>query len=182
MGYQRLLTGFLVLLFVMPGLAADYRLQAGDVVTISVWGEDELKGEARVTPKGRISFPLAGTITAKGKTVSQLERSIAGRLRKYIPEAQVSVVLVSSEGNKVYVVGKVNKPGVVPMSSPMRVMQALSLAGGITKFADEDEIRILREDRRGREREISVHYDEIMEGEDLSTNYWLRSGDTILVP
>ncbi len=163
-------------------MAADYRLHEGDLLTISVYGEDELKGEARVTPRGRISFPLAGSVRVKGKTVSEVERIIASRLGKYIPEAQVSVVLVSSEGNKVYVVGKVNKPGVVPLSGPMRVMQALSLAGGLTKFADEDEIKILREDRRGREQEISVHYDDVMDGKDLSTNYWLRAGDTILVP
>jgi polysaccharide export outer membrane protein len=162
--------------------AGDYRLLEGDSLTISVYGEEDLKGEARVTPNGRISFPLAGTLKAKGRTVAELERAIASRLTRYIPEAQVSVVLVTSEGNKIYVLGKVNKPGAIVMQSPMTVAQALAMVGGLNKFADEDKIRVLRRDKHGEQIQIPVNYEDLMSGKDLSSNRWLFAGDTILVP
>ena len=162
--------------------ASDYRLLAGDIITISVWGEGELSGEVRVTPSGRINFPLAGNIDVNGKTPSEVEKTITKRLKKYIPDAQVSVVLVSSEGNKVYILGKVEKPGVVLMNSPMTVLQALAMAGGLNKFAKEDKIRVVRKQEGIKETQLKVNYSKILTGEDMSGNFWLRSGDTILVP
>lgn len=164
-------------------LAADagYRLHEGDLIAISVWGEDKLKEETRVLPDGSISFPLAGRLNVKGMTSSQVESSIKGRLTKYIPDAQVTVMVISPEGNRVYVLGKVTKPGAVVMNGPMTVAQALSLAGGLDKFAKGERIKILRATGEG-EVEGFVDYNDIMNGEDLSTNRVLQAGDTILVP
>ncbi|MES9876146.1 MAG: polysaccharide biosynthesis/export family protein [Candidatus Sedimenticola sp. PURPLELP] len=161
---------------------SDYRLLEGDVITISVWGEDDLKGEARVTPSGRISFPLAGSVEVRGKTTAEVEEIVEKSLGKYIPDAQVSVVVVSTQGNKVYVLGKVGKPGVVQMDSPMTVLQALAMVGGPNKFAEEDKIHVYRNSKGSDEVQLKVHYSKLMSGEDMSSNHWLQAGDTILVP
>ena len=163
------------------GADAGYRLHEGDLIAISVWGEDKLKEETRVLPDGSISFPLAGRMNVKGMTTSQVESSIKGRLTKYIPDAQVTVMVASPEGNRVYVLGKVTKPGAVVMNTPMTVTQALSLAGGLDKFAKEERIKILRSTGEGQIQGF-INYNDIMSGKDLRTNYDLQAGDTIVVP
>ncbi|MBU0500819.1 MAG: polysaccharide export protein [Gammaproteobacteria bacterium] len=160
---------------------AGYRLHPGDRILISVWGEEKLKEETRVLPDGSISFPLAGRTNVKGMSTSQVESAIKGRLTKYIPDAQVTVMVISPDGNRVYVLGKVNKPGPVVMSAPMTVTQALSLAGGLDKFAREEQIKILRLTGEGQIQGF-INYNDIASGEDLRTNYELQAGDTIVVP
>ena len=159
-----------------------YRLHPGDLIDISVWGEENLRAQTRVLPDGSISFPLAGRINVKGKTSTQVERALSGRLKKYIPDAQVSVVVRSPDGNRVFVLGKVTRPGaVVMMTSTMTVTQALSMAGGLTRFAKENKIKILRMTGEGQIQGF-IRYKDIMSGKDLTTNYQLRPGDTIVVP
>jgi polysaccharide export outer membrane protein len=162
--------------------AGGYLLRPGDLLGISVWGEDNLKSQVRVLPDGSISFPLAGRLNVRSKTTSQVESSIKGRLNKYIPDAQVSVSVISPDGSQIFVMGKVNKPGpVLLLNSSMTVTQALSLAGGLNKFACEDKIKILRNTGEGQIQGF-VRYSDIESGEDLTTNYQLLPGDTIVVP
>ena len=180
----------LVLLLLIVGIlapaillnAGTYRLLPGDLVNISVWGEEDLNADVRVLPDGSISFPLAGRIKVKGKTTTQVERSLAARLKKYIPEAQVSVIVSAPDGNRVYVLGQVARPGAVVMpNATMTVTQALSMAGGLGRFARENKIKILRNTGEG-QIQAHVRYKDIISGEDLTTNYQLMPGDTIVVP
>jgi polysaccharide export outer membrane protein len=171
--------GFLITLPVWAGSA--YELKEGDTLRISVWGEDKLNQETRVLPDGSISFPLVGNIQAAGLSAPQVEKSIAEGISDFIAEPDVSVVVLFTEGNRIYVLGKVNGPGSFVMSSPLSVMQALSLAGGLTTFADENEILILRQSPEGQS-QLSVRYNDILSGKNLSTNHQLEAGDTILVP
>ena len=162
--------------------AGSYSLLPGDLITISVWGEENLQAETRVLPDGSISFPLAGRVRVKGKTTTQVERAISSRLKKFIPEAKVSVIVASPDGHRVYVMGKVATPGAVVMpSSTMTVTQALSMAGGLDRFAKENKIKILRKTGEGQIQGF-VRYKDIRSGKDLSTNYQLLPGDTIVVP
>lgn len=171
-----------VLVSTMQLNAGAYRLLPGDLINISVWGEDQLNSDVRVLPDGSISFPLAGRVNVKGKTTTQVERSLAARLKKYIPEAQVSVIVSSPDGNRIYVLGQVKKPGAVVMpNASMTVTQALSMAGGLDRFARENKIKILRNTGEG-QIQAQVRYQDIISGEDLTTNYQLMPGDTIVVP
>ena len=160
--------------------ASEYRLRQGDVIHISVWGEKELDKDARVLPDGSTAFPLVGRVEVADLTTPEVEKKIAEKLKTFMPDPQVSVVVSSTAGNRAYVIGKVLKPGPVVLESPMTVLQALSMAGGLDKFADTDEIKVLR-GNNGPE-VVSVNYDDLIRGKSLDSNVLLNSGDTILVP
>jgi polysaccharide export outer membrane protein len=158
-----------------------YQLQPGDVLQVTVWKETELTSEVLIRPDGGISFALAGELHAAGHTVGELTLMLEKRIRKFEPDAVVTVMVKSAAGNRVYVIGKVNHPGDFPLNRPIDVMQALSLAGGATAFADTNAIRVLRRDG-DREESIAFHYGDVARGRRLDQNILLQSGDTVVVP
>ena len=158
-----------------------YEVQPGDVLEISVWKEPELQREVLVRPDGAFSFPLSGEIDARNKTVNDLRLEVTARLARYIPELVVTVTVVQINGNKVYVIGQVNQPGVFVVNPRVDVMQALSMAGGTTPFADINEIRILRR-QGGKRTAINFRYSDVIRGRDLEQNIMLESGDVVVVP
>jgi polysaccharide export outer membrane protein len=164
-----------------PVAIGGYTLQPGDVLQVSVWKETELQAEILVRPDGGISFPLAGDLPAAGSSVAQLTRTLEERIRKLVPDAVVTVTVKAATGNRVYVIGKVTHAGDFTLSRPIDVMQALSLAGGATPFADTNGIRILR--REGdHQRSIAFRYGDVEHGRKLDQNILLQSGDTVVVP
>ncbi len=162
--------------------AQDYRLNPGDVLQVSVWNEDELNREVLVRPDGGISFPLVGDIVAAGRTVTQVQEAMSARLDTYIPDAVVTVAVLAVNGNKIYVLGKVARPGEYVMNSGLDVMQALAIAGGVTSFAAENKIRILRRGPTGAQQALPFRYAEVKEGNRLESNILLNSGDVVVVP
>ncbi len=158
-----------------------YRIQPGDGLTISVWKEQELQGDILVRPDGGISFPLAGDVAAGGMSIAALTSVLTERLQRYIPDPVVTVAVKSIGGNRVYVLGKVNRPGEFPFSRPLDVMQALALAGGATPFAALNDIKILRRSDAGLQA-IEFRYGDVERGRALDQNIVLQSGDTVVVP
>jgi polysaccharide export outer membrane protein len=158
-----------------------YVVQAGDVLQVSVWKEEGLQSDVLVRPDGVLSFPLVGDIAAAGHEVDYIRKLITERLEKYIPGPVVTVSVKSIAGNRVFILGKVARPGEFPLNGPLDVMQALSLAGGGTTFADLNKIRILR---RSGDKQIVLRfrYSSVAGGRDLSQNIQLQSGDTVVVP
>lgn len=163
--------------FVHAEDTSHYKIRQGDVLNVSVWGDDTLVKEIRVLPDGSISFPLAGHVLVAGFSSSEIELSITKKLKTYLPDPEVTVIVQSTDGNKVYILGKVTTPGAIPLQGPMTVLQALSISGSFDRFADLDEIKILRG-----KKVLEVHYKDLMQGENLETNYTLQANDTILVP
>lgn len=161
---------------------APYRIQPGDILNISVWKETDLTQDVIVRPDGGMSFPLAGDQVAEGRTVDELRRTLAEQLKKFIPDPVVTVSVKQLNGNRIFVIGKVLRPGDFPYSKPLDVMQSLSLAGGATSFADVNDIRILRREDNGRQVVIPFRYDDVSRGRHLEQNVLLRSGDTVVVP
>lgn len=159
-----------------------YRLQPGDVLEISVWKEDTLRREVLVRSDGGLSFPLAGDLSASGLTPDDVRHELETRLGKFIPDVTVSVAVQQINGNQVFVVGRVNRPGVYKFDRPVDVMQALSLAGGATEFAGVDAIRILRRAADGHQRIFDFAYSDVARGRRLEQNIVLKSGDTVVVP
>lgn len=157
--------------------SSSYKLSPGDVLQVSVWGEESLQKETTVLPDGSISFPLAGRVEVANATSPEVEKLITDKLKTYLPDPQVTVVVSSIQGNRAYIIGKVNKPGPVILTAPTSVLQALSQAGGLDKFADLDDIKILRANTT-----IKVNYDKLIKGQQLESNILLKNGDTILVP
>jgi polysaccharide export outer membrane protein len=158
-----------------------YRMHPGDTVLITVWREDTLKRQVVVLPDGSLTFPLIGRVDAAGLSAPELESSVALKLKKYLPNPIVTVVIVGIQGNRAYVTGKVVHPGPVVINGPMTVLQAISIVGGLDKFADASGIKVIRA-RAGHQLAIPVNLKGIMSGDDLSTNIQLQAGDTLVVP
>lgn len=158
-----------------------YRIGPEDGLEISVWKDDSLKSTVLVRPDGGISFPLVGELPVAGLTATQVREEIVTRLRRFVPDAEVTVSVVRVASYRVYVTGRVNRPGEFAVGRTLDVLQALSLAGGMTPFADESEIRIIR--REGaRQLSIPFDYRQLRKGQGLAQNILLRSGDVVLVP
>lgn len=164
-----------------PGSDTGYRLQPGDVLQVVVWKETDLQSETLIRPDGGISFPLAGDLQAAGLTTAELRAELELRVRKLIPDAVVTVSVKAPNGNQIFVIGKVNKPGGYPLLRPTDVLQALSLAGGATPFANTDKIRVLHRDG-SRQTSTRFHYKDVAKGRNLDQNVLLQSGDTVIVP
>ena len=158
-----------------------YQVGAGDLLEISVWKDETLTQKVLVRPDGGISFPLVGSMQAAGKTATQLQQEITNKLEKYIPDAVVSVALLKVDSNMVYVIGKVNKPGNYVAGTYIDVMQALSMAGGLTPFAAEGDIKVLRREN-GSEVALPFQYSKVKKGEKLEQNILLKGGDVVVVP
>jgi polysaccharide export outer membrane protein len=159
-----------------------YRINAGDVLQITVWKEEDLQRELLVNPDGHFAFPLAGDMVAEGKTVEQLRQELTERLARFIPDVVVTVAAFQLNGNKIYVLGQVNRANEFIMVRPLDVMQAISMAGGPTPFAKLDDIRILRRGPQGSQIAIPFRFTEVQEGKKLDQNILLRAGDTVVVP
>jgi len=159
-----------------------YTINPGDVLTITVWKEEDLQRQVIVRPDGAFSFPLTGDIQAEGQSVEQIRQAVANRLERFIPEPVVTVAADDLGGNKVYVIGQVNRPGEFRATGQMDVMQALSMGGGMTAFAQTGDIRILRRGIDGRLIAIRFDYKDIEKGKRLEQNILLEPGDVVVVP
>jgi polysaccharide export outer membrane protein len=163
-------------------LGDEYRIGPEDVLEISVWKEEGLQREVLVRPDGGISFPLAGNVLAAGRTPREVEQEITRKIRKYIPEAVVTVSVIKISGYTIFVLGKVNNPGQFVVGRYVDVLQALTLAGGLNVYAAESKIRVLRRDNAGGELVFRFDYGDIKSGKNLDQNIVLRSGDVVVVP
>lgn len=158
-----------------------YAVKPGDLLQISVWKEPELQSPVLVRPDGGFSFPLAGEVDARGKSVADLQKLLSERLRKYISDPVVTVSVTEVKGNKVYVIGQVNKPGEFIVNPSVDVMQALSMAGGTTAFANLGNIVVLRR-KSGQQTATPFKYGEVLKGRELEQNIMLEAGDVVVVP
>lgn len=166
-------------------LAADvrqeYLLNAGDILFVSVWQEKDMQQELLVSPDGSVSFPLIGHLQASGKTIPALTDEIKTRLEKFIPDANVTVTLRQTPGNRVFVVGQVNRPGEILMRAPMDVLQVLSSAGGGNAYADLGDVKVIRREA-GKQTVFDFDFSEVAKGKNLDQNRLLRNGDVVIVP
>src|SRR6478672_5203546 len=161
-------------------VAPDYVIGANDMLHISVWKEPDLTESLPVRPDGKISMPLLNDVAASGLTPSQLADSITVKLKKYIADPRVTVVVTAMNSQKIYILGEVLHPGATPLQPNMTVLQALA-SSGFSQFANTKGIYILRTEN-GKQQKVPVHYRELLKGEGINQNIVLRPGDTIVVP
>ena len=176
----------LTLLFSMNASAvgddvAGYGIQPGDVLEISVWREPDLQREVLVRPDGGLSFPLVGDLQATGKNISTLTAEVTEKLGKFIPDPEVSISVKQITGNRIYVLGRVNRPGEFAVMRPVSVIQALSMAGGLTPYAERDDIMVLR-GAGETQQSMPFDYEAVERGESLDQNILLQPGDVVVVP
>ena len=167
----------------MPSAAAQspgYRLNPGDEIRISVWNEDDLDRSVSILPDGTVSFPLVGQVQVAQKTVPEVEEAISAALKEKIRDAEVSVMVTSIAGNRVFLYGEVASPGSFIMTSRMNVLQLITMAGGVTPYGNRNRIEIHR--GSGPERfKLIVNLREILDG-DATSDYILAAGDVVIVP
>ena len=160
--------------------ADDYRIGPGDVLDIAVWKNPDLTKQLAVLPDGMIHFPLVKGLKVGGITVNELEEMLVARLKKYVPEPDLSISVVQVNSMMIYVIGKVNHPGRFSINTNIDVLHALAVAGGLNPFAKEKEIIIFRK-RDGQTISFNFNYEEVSEGKNLSQNIMLERGDVIVV-
>ena len=160
---------------------SSYIIGPMDVLEIQVWKEPDFSRQVLVRPDGKITLPLIGDIPASGMNTMDLRDLLAERLKDFVDNPEVTVIVLESHSKNFYILGKVNRAGTYPLSPDMTVLQALSAAGGLGEWADKDSIRIIRRSG-GKEKILPFDYDKVISGKKLKQNILLEPNDTIIVP
>jgi polysaccharide export outer membrane protein len=160
----------------------EYVIGPEDVLAINVWKEPEISRSVPVRPDGKISLPLVGDLPASGLTADKLRDNIAAKLKEYISDPEVIVIVQEIRSRTFNIVGKVGKPGSYPMAKPMTVLDAIAVAGGFLDFAKTTKVYVLRREVNGSRKILPFNYKLVIKGQELDQNVELQTGDTIVVP
>jgi len=153
-----------------------------DVLTINVWKEPDISKSVPVRSDGKISLPLVGEVQAAGNTPAKLEQEIAARLKNYISEPEVTVMVQQVNSQKFNILGQVNKPGSYPLTNSPTVLDAIAVAGGFRDFAKQKSIYVLRQNPDGTQTRMPFNYKDVVKGQNTAQNVKLQPRDTIVVP
>jgi len=171
-----------------PGAAAtrahddSFIIGNDDVLAVSVWKEPDISRSIPVRSDGKISLPLVGELQATGRTPLKLEQDIAARLKNYIAEPEVTVIVQQINSQKFNILGQVNRPGSYPIAMAATVLDAIAVAGGFRDFAKQKGIYILRQNADGTQARLRFNYKEVVKGQNPDQNIKLQARDTIVVP
>ena len=159
-----------------------YLLGPEDVLKVAVWKDEQLTQEMVVRPDGMITFPMIGEVVAAGRTAEDVRLDVTKRLMKYLPTPNVTVTVLKVQSYRIYVLGRVLKPGEYQAGHHTDVLQALSMAGGLTPYAAENDIKIIRRQQGGEELVFPFRYGDARKGKELHQNIVLQRGDVVMVP
>jgi polysaccharide export outer membrane protein len=162
-------------------LPTDYRIGAGDVLRILTWKEADFSGSFLVRFDGKITVPFVGDIAVSGRTPDELKGELEEKIGGFVDVARVSVAIEEPNSARFFVLGKVATQGAFPYTAPVRVAQAIALAGGFEEFAKLDQIFVIRE-VEGELIYFPFNYDDMVNRRQLGSNLILQPGDTIVVP
>ena len=161
-------------------LPKGYVIGPEDVLGIVVWREKDMSSDVVVRPDGKISLPLLNDVQAAGYTPEQLAEIVEKTAAKYVTDSDTTVIVKAINSRKVFVLGEVAKPGAIPLTSEMNVLQLIASVGGFLEYANRGNVTILRTEG-GRERRFKFNYNEVVEGRNLQQNIMLQPGDTVLI-
>ncbi len=153
-----------------------------DMLAINVWKEPDISRSIPVRSDGKISLPLVGEVQAAGRTPLKLEQDIAAKLKNYISEPEVTVIVQQINSQKFNILGMVAKPGSYPLTNAATVLDAIAIAGGFRDFAKKKSIYVLRQNADGTQSRLPFNYKDVIKGQNLSQNVRLQPRDTIVVP
>ena len=160
----------------------DYIIGPSDVLAINVWKDTELTRTVLVRPDGKISLPLIGELEVSGLTALSVQRLVGQRLKAYISDPQVTVIVQEVKSRTYSVLGKIAKPGSYALGKPTRVLEAIAIAGGFLDFAKQNKIYIIRPVSGGSTQTLPFDYKKVIKGHNPEQNVELKNGDTIVVP
>jgi polysaccharide export outer membrane protein len=153
-----------------------------DVLAINVWKEPDVSRSVPVRSDGKISLPLVGEVQAAGQTPLKLEQEIAARLKNFVSEPEVTVIVQQINSQKFNILGQVTRPGSYPIASAATVLDAIAVAGGFRDFAKQKSIYILRQNADGTQARLAFNYKEVVKGKNPAQNIKLQPRDSIVVP
>jgi polysaccharide export outer membrane protein len=159
----------------------NYVIGQGDVLEVFVWRNEQLSRQVVVRPDGKISLPLIQDIQAEGFAVLQLKDRITAKFAKYLEHPKVTVIVSQITSYKVSVLGRVTRPGVYPITGKTTLVEAISMAGGFTEWANKRKITVIRS-QGDQKKKLRINYKKIISGKNPSQNIMLERGDTIIVP
>jgi polysaccharide biosynthesis/export protein len=168
-----------------PGTPADpsnYVIGSDDLLNVHVWHQAEMSGPVTVRPDGKISLPLIGEMLAGGLTPPQLQSNIADKLRTFVKEPEVTVIVQQANSKRFNVMGRVEHAGSFSLATPMRVLDGIAAAGGFGDFAKTAKVYVLRPTGSNGVQKLPFNYKRITQGHDDSENIELQAGDTVVVP
>lgn len=158
--------------------ADEYKLGPGDVISVGVWGYDDLKNEELVVrPDGKLSFPLAGELIVQGMTPGELTAALTTRLGNYVKDPNVTVNVAKFRTTRVYVLGEVNKPGMYELEKQHNLLDAIGMAGSYTKRAAKKEIFVIHKDNADKPQKVNLL--KLLKNGDISQNVALNEGDVV---
>jgi polysaccharide export outer membrane protein len=158
----------------------EYRLGPGDKLRIEVYKDPQLSQSVQVRPDGKITLPLIGDLDATSRTPIELRDTIAKSLKEYITNPTVTVIVVEALASQVYVMGEVTHPGTMQLHGPTTILQALAMAGGFKEFANTKDVKVLRPKAGNGVETLRFNYKDVINGD--AKPFYLRSGDTVIVP
>jgi polysaccharide biosynthesis/export protein len=153
-----------------------------DLLAINVWKEPDISRQVPVRSDGKISLPLVGEVKAAGETPLKLEQDLAARLKNYIDEPEVTVIVQQINSQKFNILGQVNHPGSFSLANAATVLDAIALAGGFRDFAKQKSIYVLRANADGSETRMPFNYKQVVKGQNPAQNIKLQPRDTVVVP
>ena len=162
-------------------ISEDYIIGQGDVLEVFVWRNEQLSRQVTVRPDGKISLPLIQDLQAEGLTALQLRDQITRKFKQYVQNPTVAVIVSQINSYKISVLGKVAQPGVYAITTRTTFLEAISMAGGFTEWANQKKITVIT-NRGGQKKKLRINYKKIISGKDPSQNIMLERGDTIIVP
>jgi polysaccharide export outer membrane protein len=164
-----------------PVVPSDYVIGTDDLLSIVDWKDKEMSADAKVRPDGRIALPLINEVQASGLTPGELQAKLTEESKKYMEDANITVVVREINSRRVFITGLVHKPGPYPLTAATSVIQLISLAGGLQEYANAKKIIIMRSEN-GRQISLPFNYKDVSNGKNLSQNIQLKPGDTVVVP
>jgi polysaccharide export outer membrane protein len=163
-----------------PAAPSSFIIGVSDVLVVTFWRDPRLSGDVVVRPDGMISLPLLNDVHAVGLTPEQLAGVLAEAAVKYIADPDVTVIVKEIHSRKVFVVGNVATPGMIPLSGDMNMLQLIAVAGGLLEYADKRNIVIIRTEN-GQEQRLKFNYNDVVKGKNVKQNILLQPGDTVVV-
>jgi polysaccharide biosynthesis/export protein len=159
-----------------------YIIGVDDILAVNVWKEPEVSRTVPVRSDGKISLPLAGEVQASGETPRQLEQELSVKLKSYISEPEVTVIVEQIKSQKFNVLGQVTKPGSYLLGNSPTVLDAIAMVGGFRDFAKQKSIYVLRQNPDGTQSRFAFNYKEVIKGKNPEQNIRLQQNDTVVVP
>jgi polysaccharide biosynthesis/export protein len=164
-------------------VSKEYIIGAEDILEITIWRNQDLSKEVQVRPDGKVSLPIIGDVMAVGRTPAQLAEEITAKLKPYVQNPAVAILVKQVNSYSIFLLGEVVRPGKYPLKSKTTLLQGITIGGGFTPTAARNQVVVFRvNENGGGEQMLKASYDDIVLRGGITQNIELKAGDTVVIP